>query len=320
MNPLHGDGYQSGAFNASLLNLFGSELRVDPSIALPEVDATVPFKSGPLHKVQFVVEFVGPRSIPAPAAVHLLGPEWYQALGHPAIFCMRASDLHWQILTKSTDGSYDSLAISWDLMHDQGFMSTSSAAHLFQTAERFAPFIQRRALALPVPNDVPLVIQNLMIIQEELDIGFALIVEAPAKGFRESDIWILCTRLGLKFGSLGAFEWLAPSVSRCLLEITPIGDSTAFSLANVQAKVTHEGLTIGFRLAWCPAPAQALQASFYIGRMLVRELGGRLTDQDQRTITPKIEEEYRSQLKTALTLFAKAGIVTGSTEALKLFR
>ena len=99
---------------------FGEPLRPDPAIALAPIEVTIPLKSGPLHRVQFVIEFVGPRSVPALAAIHLLGSEWYSALGQPFIHAMRPADLHWHPLTNSTDGSYDSLALSWDLLSPKG--------------------------------------------------------------------------------------------------------------------------------------------------------------------------------------------------------
>lgn len=298
---------------------FGQPLKPDPAIALAPLDIHPPAKSGPLHKVQFVIEFVGPRSIPAPAAVHLLGNEWYSALGQPQIHAMRPADLHWHPLTNSTDGSYDSLALSWDFVSDRGQMNGKSAEHLFQVAERFGPFIQRRTIPLPVPQDVDKMVRAVVEIRDALDIGFALSVYAPNPGYLEKDLWILCSRLGLQFAPSGSFDWQVPGVSQPLLSVTPFGHSDIFALSGVQGAVRHEGVTIGFRLPMCLSPTQALDGCFYVAQAVSRELGGDVLDADDRRLSDKVKNEYRDNLKQALRMFSQAGMTTGSAEAVRLF-
>lgn len=257
--------------------------------------------------------------MPAEAAIHLIGADWYQALGQPAIFTMRPADLHWQPLTNSRDGSYDSLALAWDMIHARGKLSAKTATHLFQTAERFAPFIQRRAIPMPLPADVTAAVQALLEIRDGLDIGFSLTVNAPIPGYAERDVWIVCAKLGLTFGPMGSFDWLSPGVPLPLVSVTPFGATDAFSLSGVQAGMHHPGLTIGFSLPLCAAPTQALQASFHIAATILRELGGDAFDQDDRHITPRIQEEYRTNLREALAMFSQTGMTTGSPEAVKIF-
>jgi hypothetical protein len=298
---------------------FGQPLQPDPMVALPSLDISPPAKTGPLHKVQFVVEFVGPRSIPAPAAAHLLAAEWYQALGQPQLHAMRPADLYWQPLTPSTDGSYDSLALSWDLVTPRGTLSAASANHLLQTAERFAPFIQRRAIPLPTPTEVEKVVAALIEVREALDIGFSLSVYAPRQGYAERDLWIVCSRLGMAFGPEGSFDWTLAGFPYPMFSVTPFGNTDAFSLANVNAGVHHPGVTIGFSLPTCPAPAQALQGCFHAANVISRELGGEVLDDSDRKLNDRVRNEIKENLRQALSLFARAGMTTGSAEARKLF-
>ncbi len=301
------------------LDPFGQPLQPDPSVALQTLDVVIPSKTGPLHKVQFVIEYVGPRTIPAPAAVHLLGADWYQALGHPALFAMRPADLHWQPLTNSTDGSYDSLAVCWDLITSRGQMSSKSARHLFQTAERFGPFIQRRAMPIPPPDDVSAIVKTLADIRDGLDIGFSVNVYGPAQGFAERELWIVCARLGLAFASPGSFDWKLAGHAEPLFSVTPFGSTDAFSLANVQRGLHHPGVTIGFRLPLCPAPTQALAGAFHAAAIIARELHGQAIDEDDRPLSASVQAEYQANLREALTLFSHAGMTAGSPEAIRLF-
>lgn len=297
----------------------GQPLQPDPSIALQPIDVAPPPKPGPLHKVQFVIEFVGPRSIPAPAAVHLLSNDWYAALGQPQLFAMRPADLFWQPLTNAVDGSYDSLSLAWDMVTSRGQMSSKAARHLMETAERFGPFIQRRVMALPVVEDVDKAVRRLVEIREGLDIGFSLSVYAPRAGFLERDLWVLCARLGLEFAPGGSFDWRVPGYPYPLLSVTPFGDVDAFALSGVQAGLRHPGVTIGFSLPLCPSPAQGMDGSFYVANVIVRELGGDILDSDDRRLNDRIRAEYKDNLRQALSMFSQAGMITGSAEAVNLF-
>src|SRR6185312_8968382 len=135
-------------------DLFGRQLEPDPAVALPDPEIRINPKKGPLYKVQYVLEFVGPRSVPASMACSLLRPEWYAALGQPQVFSMQPADLSWGMLTAKTEGSYDSLALTWDLLSLAGTLSSASAQHLLTIAEQFGSAINRRVAALPVPAEV----------------------------------------------------------------------------------------------------------------------------------------------------------------------
>jgi hypothetical protein len=298
---------------------FGVPLERDPGIALQPLDLRVMPKSGPLHKVQFVIEFVGPRSMPANIVAQLLTAQWYEALGRPNLFAMRPADLQWQPLTDAADGSYDSLALSWDFISPQGQITGTSAKHLMQFAERFGPHIQRRPMPLPPPNEVDRTVRELIKAQEALDIGFSLLVVPRQGAFAEKDVWVECARLGLDFAPGGSFDWRLPGHPYPLLSVHPAGDEDSFSLANVQAGVSHPGLTVGFSLPLCIAPAQALEGCIYVAEHFAMDLDGQVYDPDERPLNDREKGRLRSGIKQALAMFSQLGITTGSPEAQKLF-
>lgn len=300
-------------------DFFGQLLEADPEVALQPFELDLPLKAGPLHKVQYVIEFVGQRSVLASQASQLLAPDWYQALGHPLVYAMRPADLQWQRLTAATDGSYDSLAMSWPLLDPKGTITQSSAKHLLELAERFGPYIQRRAMAMPVPRELDAYVRVLRQTQDSLDIGFEISVMSSRAAFSEKDLWIECSRLGLSFSPSGSFDWRLPNHPYPLFSITPIGDTDAFSLANVQRATTHVGITIGFSLPLCPAPTQAADAAFSVAEHVARQLGGRILDDSNRELTEAIKQELQRSLLQAIGLFAKVGMTTGSAETIALF-
>jgi hypothetical protein len=305
--------------NSGLPDLFGVPLKPDPAVALQPLQIDYSVKSGPLHKVQFVIEFVGPRSMMAGPVSQLLSPEWHNALGQPEIFAMRPSDLNWQRLMPSPDGSYDSLALAWDFLGEQGNISSSSAQHLLGFAERFGPHIHRRAMPLPPPADVDKVVKALRMAQDSLDVGFSLNIVSERGGFPEKDLWIECAKLGLDFAPGGTFDYRTPKHPYPLLSVSPMGFTDAFSLGNVQKNMRHQGATVGFSVPLCIAPTQALEACFYVAEHIALHLSGQVLDQDSRALNDRVKGELRNHLKAAVALYAELGITTGSQEALKLF-
>ncbi|MGV3618337.1 MAG: cell division protein ZipA C-terminal FtsZ-binding domain-containing protein [Fimbriimonas sp.] len=298
--------------------LFGGPLATDPAVALAPLDLVLPIKGGPLHRVQFVIELVGPRSVPAASAMHLLSPQWYGALGQPQIFVMRASDLSWNPMQPTPDGSYDSIALAWDLITPQGNISPGAAKNLLKVAEDFGPYISRRAVPMPPPQDVGGVVRGLTATRDALDVGFALSVVSERGGFAERDLWIECARLGLEFHD-GGFHWRSGAHPHPLVTVTPFGVTDAFSLGNVQAGAVHPGVTVGFHLPISVAPTQGLEGCFRIGAHLAGMLGGVILDENDTLLTDATRQSLREELRSALSLFAKAGITTGSPEALRLF-
>ena len=303
-----------------LPDLFGQPLKADPAIALQPLQLALPFKTGPLHRIQFVIEFVGQRTVLAGNASQLLAPDWYEALGKPNLLAMRPADLQWQPLTPATDGSYDSLAMTWDLLGRNGNISTPTAKHLLELAEVFAPYIQRRAMAMPVPKDVDATVKNLKEAKSLLDIGFELSVMSSTASFAERDLWIECSKLGLTFSPTGSFDWTLPGHPYPLFSVTPIGQTDAFSLGNVQRNLTHVGITIGFSVPLNAAPTQAIEACFYVAERIAQDLGGLILDDSNRQLTESIKNELRENLKEGLSLFSRAGMITGSAETIGLFR
>ena len=301
-------------------DLFGQPLLADPEIALQPLHLDVPLKSGPLHRIQFVIEFVGQRTVLAANAAQLLMPDWFEALGKPNLLAMRPADLQWQPLTPSPDGSYDSLAMTWDLLGRNGQISSASSAHLLELAEVFAPYIQRRAMAMPIPRDVDSTVKVLKEAKDMLDIGFEITVMSSTAAFAEKDLWIECVRLGLKFSSTGSFDWQLDGHPYPLFSITPIGQTDAFSLSNVQRNVSHVGVTIGFSLPLNAAPAQAIEACFYVAERIARDLNGVILDDSDRPLTESIKNELRDSLKQGIGLFSRAGMITGSAESIALFQ
>jgi hypothetical protein len=266
-----------------------------------------------------VIELVGTRSVPADAAAQLLTSNWQRVLGTPQVFCMAASDIEWRRLSAQSSGSYDSLALCWDILSERGQLTNASASHLFRQSERFAEVIGRRAMPMPVPGDISKVAHDLTKIQEQLDVGVSLAVIQRTAQVSERDLWVICSKLGLQFFADGSFDWRVPQHPSPLLSVTPIGDVEAFSLGAVQKGAIHEGVTVGFSVPRCPAPSQALEGAFHVADAIATHIDGVVIDDSSRVLTAEIKSEMRNSLSLAEDALKSLNIEPGSPSCLKLF-
>jgi hypothetical protein len=306
---------------ATLSEVFGNALQPEPAIALQPVQIPIRKKSGPLHRLQFVIEFVGPRSVSAASAAALLHPQWVSALGEPQAFCMSAAHLEWQPLTPSSAGSYDSLAIAWDLITPKGQLSVQTARHLVATAEQFAQHIQRKVMPMPVPEDVPKALSHLKKVQDNFDAGVSVLA-LPASGVvNEFELWVWCAKLGLTPNLVGgSFEWIVPSSPLPLFSVSPLGGSEMFTLEGASRGDRHEGALLGFNIPRSPEPIAGLDGMFTVADYLAGRMGGAVFDENNKQLTEKAKQTLRQQMSDAATTLQKLGFAPGSPECQKLFQ
>lgn len=301
------------------ISLFGQPLLRDPEVALSTMPPKRADKPGPQHRVQFVIEFVGPRSVPASAAAVLLTDQWYAALGQPQAFAMSPADTEWRPLTNATNGSYDSIAIAWNLVSEQGELTSQAAAHLFQVAESFGTHIQRRAMPLPPPADISRYIGVLRELRDALDIGVEIMLVAKGANIPEKDVWIACAALGLDLGPDGFFELRAQGFEEPLITVTPMGGAQQFSLRSVENGVDHPGLMIGFSVPRSPDPSFSLASAFRAADYLCQTLNAAAFNDADQLLGPTARNELTSNLHAAVRAMSGAGIEAGSEAALRLF-
>lgn len=304
---------------ADVTSVFGQPLSRDPRVALPNPPAPKQDRPGPEHKVQFVVELVGPRSCAASAAAALLDPQWFEALGKPYLYAMAPADRDWQPLTARKDGSYDSIALAWDMVADRGELTSQAAAHLFQVAESFSTHIQRRAMPLPPPADITRYVAALREMRENLDIGVEILMVPRAAEFSEREVWIALAELGFDLKSSGFFEVVPQGATDPLLTVTPSGGASSFALSQVERGHRHPGLIIGFSLPRSTNPTYSLDAAFQTADHLATKLNGAAFSDADQMLGHNTRNELSSNLMAAVRAMVSAGIEPGSRAARMLF-
>jgi hypothetical protein len=297
---------------------FGVQLQADPAVALVPPVCSAP-QPGPVHRTQYVIELVGPRSAPAATANALLQVQWAHALGSPEIFALAPADTVWRPLSALNQGSYDSLALCWDLVGPAGSLSGQSGDHLLQVAESFASQVGRRAMPMPTPPDLDKAVRAIGKIRDGLDVGISVVVVCRRSTVYERDLWIQCARLGLTFGSTGAFEWRCADHPSPLFSVTPLGNVDTFSLAGVQAGAYHDGVTLGFKVPTCPSPAAALDGMFRAADVIADAIGGGVFNPEGQELRTKDRGAMLRDLEGTVQVLNEINVQPGSAAALKIF-
>lgn len=295
---------------------FGGPLWPDPEVALPPLSAAPP-RTGPLPKVQFTVEWIGPRSLAAATVAPLRGPDWTAALGAPEMWRMAPADEQWEPLDAVTVGSYDSLAVAWDLLSERGELTSAAAEHLYRVCEQVGSTLQRRAAPMPVAKEVDRQVRTLKEIRDGLDTGISAMV-LPLNGtFAEAEVWKCASALGMSMSPECEFQWR--SEHQLGFSLTPAGSHDRFSFGQAQRGVAHEGLQLGFRLPTTPEPVETWRVMQRAAAVLANRLGGRVTDEDGAPLTNAKAEHWVRELEAADGALRRAGFTPGSAEALRLW-
>jgi hypothetical protein len=301
------------------VDAFAAALRPDPAVALHPPQLPPPPGEGPLRKLQYVIELVGPRTAPAESVKAILQPNWQNALGQPQVFVMAGKDTAWRRLDPADmSGAYDSIALAWDLVGSQGSLRQGPAQHLLNVAENLANQLQRRAICTPMPDEVERASKAIAEAQEGLDIGVNLSVMPRYGELPEKEIWIACRELGLELSPTGLFEWRVAGWPAPLLGVGPL-EADAFTLGQVQQGVTHEGVDVGFHVPLSPAPEVSLEGCFHVASHLAQRLHAVALDEHDAPLDDRGKQMLRANLQQALNSFRQVGIEPGSAEALKLF-
>lgn len=303
----------------SIPDIFGSPLQPDPTVALKPFSPPVT-KPGPVHKVQFVVELVGPRTMPADTVRACLTPQWKGALGDPEIYVMAAADDRWRTLQVGDQAvAYDSLAFAWDFVSPRGSLSIASAQSLLGVSEQFAKAISRRAMPLPPPADVEAAVKAVEDAAQDLDIGVGLSIFPRGDAIPEKSVWLACTALGLQVGGSGLFEWTVPGWEDPILTMSSLGPKETFSLAAVVAGDAHPGLSVGYRVARCPNPVAALEACLRIAAYFEQRLGTFTLDDSDEPLDERGRQRLIGYHGQAVAALRAVGLEPGSPSALKVF-
>lgn len=303
---------------AELFSILGRPLGLNPERVLTPIKLpSWKPESGPYHKVQFVIELIGPSLIPHTAAKSILEGAARTSVGDPEIYVMAPGQSRWQALwAGDANIAYDSLAFAWDLVTERGTITEPSANELLRRAERFANTVNRRAAPLPPPRDAASAAKNLAAIKEGLDIGVDILLTPKGGIMAMQDLIPEAYEIGFSLRESGLLEWRIPGWPEPILTLFPAYEGEQFD-----PRVTPQcgGAAVGFSVPCSPSPLEALDRAFAAADALSERLDAAATDDEGRLLSPSLRTQWVQLLERAVTEIERVGIKPGSAEALRLF-
>lgn len=303
---------------AELFKFAGERFDVVPAAALKPISLP-PFSPdvGPYHKVQYVIEIVGPSLIPAATAHHFLERRARASLGTPEIYVMTPGQKRWAALWSGDQSpAYDSLAFAWDLVSSRGPLRAEAASELMRRVEEVARAIQRRAIPLRTPEECAAAAENLLNVKESLDIGMDASIEPAVDTYHALDVIRAAYVLGFTLKDSGLLEWRQQGWPEALLTMYPLGAAEEF---DPKKHPEISGIGIGFSVPCNPSPQEALERLFEAASKMQNAIGGRLRDEDGIEIDDPRKRAIFDALEGSLNAFQGIGLTPGSAEALRLF-
>ncbi len=301
-----------------LFQLLGRELSADPHKALHPV--SMPGwepETGPYHKVQYVIELVGPNLVPATQAKSLLDSKTRASLGDPEVYVMVPGEPRWRVLwTGDTAISYDSLAFAWDLVSKRGALSSANAKELWSRCDRIGAPWTRRAIAMPPPDEVEAAAQRLHSIRESFDVGVDLIIQRDIGAFETLRAVEEAYAFGFRFGESGLLEWRSQGWPEPLLWVYPIEDESGLSTL-IEGGV--EGLAIGYSLPCSPSPVDVFDRLQEAAEGIARATEAIVYDTDGHVLTESSRVSMRKNVLLGAQTLTDLGLRPGSAESLRLF-
>jgi len=234
---------------------------------------------------------------------------------------MSPGDLEWVPLPSAPVGSFDSIALAWDLVSPQGELSSGAAQHLLETAKQLESTLSRRAMPLPIPADVPQAISQLRQVEENFDAGISLLVLPRSEQVSEYELCVWCAKLGLTANFAGGtFDFVVPGSPLPLFSASPLGDSESFTLEGAQRGDPCEGLLLGFSVPRSPEPMGGLEAMTRAAGVLAEKMWGIVYDENNAPLTSAGVDAIRHELIQACRALDQLGMPPGCPEALRLFK
>jgi hypothetical protein len=301
---------------ARLFEFFGGPLTCGHPLAPVSLPPYHPH-DGPLRKVHYVIELVGPHLIPSAEVKTLLESAAKSSLGDPEIFVKTPGHSQWRTLWVGDDSlAYDSVALVWDIVGSRGALSRLSAEELLRRCEHVGSGMQRKALATPLPEDIERLGSFLEGVRENLDIGVDLYIRSDTADLPLKDVLLLGYDLGLRLRDSGLLEWRQSGWDLPLFAMYPLGEAIDFDPISIPL---IPGLGLGFSVPCSPNPMEVMERLIEAGEALAQRLGGSVYDDSGDLLTNSNKRLLFENLKMGIEALRNAGIEAGSREAMSLF-
>lgn len=305
--------------------LAGQRLDVDPDIdrrvagEVPDQPVLTQQPSVANEVIDFVISLPGETPIPRKRALGLFKQNEYLLEKPRYIYGLRHVTKVWSNLATDPDGTeYDDLSLAVQMVDDAGAIDESELNTFVQMGLTFGDQFKRRTLFSVDFEDALAQAQDLNEFRKQHDViaGVNVVANSPV-GFPGRGIEAVLADVGLQFGDMNIFHRYDPH------------GQLAFSLANLYQPGNFDpdhmdafhtkGVTLFMQVPRVTDCVRVFGEMIGVAMQLADRLGGRLVDQDMKSLTESGINTIRAQIELIASDMRTRGIPSGSEAALRLF-
>lgn len=270
--------------------------------------------------IDLTISLPGKKAISHNRALGLFKQNEYMLDKPRAIYGLRHVTRVWTNLEIDPDATeYDDLILALQMVDGSGAVGESELNTFVQMGLTFGDQFKRRTLFSLDVDEAIMVAQDLDAFCKEHDVIASVNVVANSPvGFPGNTIAAVANDLGLRFGEMNIFHRCNESgqLEYSLANLFQPGD---FDRDNLE-KFRTKGVTFFLQVPRVLDCVTVFNDMITVAMQLADRMGGRLVDQDMKSLTESGVNTIRAQIELIASDMRTRGLPPGAEAALRLFR
>lgn len=270
--------------------------------------------------IDFTITLPGKKSISRNRALGLFKQNEYMLEKPRAIYGLRHVTRVWSNLETDPDHTdYDDLKLALQVVDDNGAVEDSELNTFVQMGLTFGDQFKRRTLFSLDVDDAIVIARGLNEFCEQHDVIASINVVANSPvGFPGNTIAAVANDMGMRFGEMNIFHHLGEN-GRLEYSMASLFQPGNFDRDNLD-KFRTKGLTLFMQVPRVIDCVKVFGDMITVAMLMADRMGGRLVDQDMKSLTESGINTIRSQIEKIADDMRTRGIPPGGEAALRLFR
>ncbi len=270
--------------------------------------------------IDFTITLPGKKSISRNRALGLFKQNEYMLEKPRAIYGLRHVTRVWSNLETDPElTEYDDLKLALQVVDDSGAVEESELNTFVQMGLTFGDKFKRRTLFSLDVDDAIVIARGLDEFCKQHDVIASINVVANSPvGFPGNTIAAVANEMGLRFGEMNIFHHLGDN-GRLEYSMANLFQPGNFDRDNLD-KFRTKGLTLFMQVPRVTDCVKVFGDMITVAMQMADRMGGRLVDQDMKSLTESGINTIRSQIEKIADDMRTRGIPPGGEAALRLFR
>jgi len=269
--------------------------------------------------IDFTISLPGKKSISRNRALGLFKQNEYMLEKPRAIHGLRHVTRVWTNLEADPEATeYDDLKLALQMVDDSGAVEESELNTFIQMGLTFGDQFKRRTLFSLDVDDAIVIARGLDEFCKQNDVIASINVVANSPvGFPGNTIAAVANDMGLRFGEMNIFHYYGEN-GQLEYSMANLFQPGNFDRDNLD-KFRTKGLTLFTQVPRVIDCVKIFGDMVTVAMLLADRMGGRLVDQDMKSLTESGINAIRSQIEKIADEMRTRGVPPGGEAALRLF-